>query len=133
MANAQLTALAREVRNLKDTKEGLEEELKQVNERLKKITEEELPAMMDDNDITKFSVEGVGSIHQQVKVYAYVKKEDEEKFHDWLRAGGNEAMVREYVFPQTLNAFAKEQLEQGNDLPEWLKASKVTVAVLRRK
>jgi seryl-tRNA synthetase len=131
--NAALSALAREFRVLKDRKAEIEADLKDINERIKNIEVERLPTMMDDCDVSKFNVEGVGSIYQQVKVYAYVKKEDEEKFHDWLRAGGHEDLIRAYVFPQTLNAFAKEQLENGEELPAWLNAAKVPVAVLRRK
>jgi seryl-tRNA synthetase len=133
MAETKLISLARELRELKDRKDGLDSELKDVSARIKTIEQTELPTGMDDSEVEKFTVDGVGSIYQQVKVYAYVKKEDEERFHDWLRVNGHEDLIRAYVFPQTLSAFAKEQIEQGVELPEWLNASKVTTAVLRRK
>lgn len=120
------------MRELKDRKKSLEDELKALNEELTSIETEKLPTCMDDNDVEKFTVPGVGTIYQQVKVYAYVKAEDRERFHDWLRATENGELIKETVHPQTLNAFAKEQLEAGNDLPEWFKASKVPTAMLRR-
>jgi predicted nuclease with TOPRIM domain len=132
-ANSGLTLLAREFRGLKDRKEALEAELKKLNEDIKKIEVERLPAMMDQNDVEKFTVEGVGTIFQQVKVYAHVKKEDEARFHEWLRETGNADLIKAYVFPQTLASFAKEQLEQGTDLPDFLTAHKVPTAMLRRK
>lgn len=132
MSNAQLTALAREFRELKDRKEVLEAETKTVNEAIKKIEVETLPQMMDDNGIEKFTVEGVGTIYQQVKVYAHVNKDHIDLFHDWLRTNGHEDLIRDYVFPATLSAFAKEQIEQGVDLPEFINAAKVPVAMLRR-
>lgn len=133
MANERLTVLAKRFRELKDLKAVLEAQLKTITEEIDSIAKDRLPAMMDENDIPKFTVDGVGTIYQQVKVYAYVAKADEEIFHNWLRENGNGDMIRPYVFPQTLAAFAKEQLEQGVDLPDWLKATKVPTAMLRRK
>lgn len=133
MSNTLLIEAAKRFRELKDNKERLELELKSVNEEIKSIEVEKLPQLMDDNDVTKFTVEGVGTIFQQVKVYAHVKKEDEQKFHDWLRETDNGDLIKNYVFPATLSAFAKEQLEQGEELPEFLTAHKVPTAMLRRK
>ncbi len=133
MLNDTLTGLARQFRALKDRKETLEAELKTLTEDIKKLEVETLPALMDDNEVEKFTVEGVGTIYQQVKVYANVKKENEQKFHDWLRETGNGDLIKAYVFPGTLSSFAKEQLEQGEELPDFVTAHKVPTAMLRRK
>jgi len=76
--------------------------------------------------------EGVGTIFPQMKVYAYVKKENEELFHNWLRENGHGDLIKAYVFPATLSSFVKEQLEQGVELPDFLSATKVETAMLRR-
>lgn len=131
--NEQLAGYARDLRTLKDRKDSLEEELKEVNEGIRKLAEETIPSYMTDNEIDKISVAGVGTLFTQMKVRAYVKKEDEERFHAWLREQGHDDMIRAYVFPATLAAFAKEQLENGVDLPDYLNAAKVEVAQLRRK
>lgn len=133
MANDRLTGLARRFRELKDRKDSLNNELKELGEELKKIETELLPQAMEENEIEKFTVDGVGSIYTQMKVYAYITKENEPLFHAWLRDQGHGELIKEYVFPATLSAFAKEQLEQGNDLPDWFKAAKVETAMLRRK
>jgi hypothetical protein len=132
MANGRLTELAREFRALKDRKEELTAVLKAVDEQLTKLTTEALPSAMDDNDIEKFTVEGVGTIYTQGKVYAYVVKADEARFHQYLHDNEQGDLVKNYVFPSTLSAWAKEQLANGVELPEFVKASIVPTAMLRR-
>lgn len=132
MSNQRLQILAREFAELKERKERLSDELSECEAELKKISTELLPQAMDDNEIEKFTVEGVGTIYTQMKVYAYVKKENEAKFHNWLRENGHGDLIKEYVFPATLSSFAKEQLEGGVELPDFLPAAKVETAMLRR-
>lgn len=133
MSNNRLTQLAQRFRELKDSKESLEGQLKEIDAELKVLTTETLPQAMDDNEIEKFTVDGVGVIFTQMKVYAYVKKENEEKFHEWLRENGHGDLIKAYVFPATLSSFAKEQLEAGVELPDFMPASKVETAMLRRR
>jgi hypothetical protein len=131
--NQALVALAQEFRAKKDRKEVIEAELKILDADLKKLATETIPNMMDDLGVEKITVAGVGTIYQQVEVYAYVLKENEDIFHNWLRENGQGDLIRPYIFPATLKAFAKEQLEAGNELPLMLNAAKVPTARLRRK
>lgn len=132
-APATLTTHAQRLRYLTDLKERLEDELKECGQEIDTLKKDVLPSMMDANEIEKFTTEGVGTIYTQIKVQAYVKKEDEERFHDWLRENGHGDLIKPYVFPATLSSFAKEQLENGVELPDFFSASKVETAVLRRK
>jgi len=132
MSNQRLTILGREFADLKERKARLEAELSETEAELKKISTELLPQAMDENEIEKFTIEGVGTIFPQMKVYAYVKKENEELFHNWLRENGHGDLIKAYVFPATLSSFVKEQLEQGVELPDFLSATKVETAMLRR-
>ena len=125
--------MAHELRSLVDRKEALAEEEKEINKRLKVLKEIELPEYMDENDLEKVTVEGVGTIYIQVQVYANVKKEDNPAFYAWLRETGNEDLITEYVFPATVKAFCKEQLENGKPVPDMVSAHKVPTAMLRRK
>lgn len=133
MSNTLLTSQAHRLRELKDRKESLTAELKEVDEELKTLTTETLPQTMDTEEIDKFTVDGVGTVYTQIKVYAYVKKENEETFHAWLRDQGHGDLIKPYVFPGTLSSFAKEQMEQGVELPDFISATKVETAMLRRK
>jgi hypothetical protein len=128
-----LTQHAQRYRELYDRKESLEGELKDVSAELQLLKTDVLPKVMDENEIEKFTTEGVGTIYTQMKVNAYVKKEDEEKFHAWLREGGNGDLIRDYVFPGTLSSFAKEQIENGVELPDFISVAKIETAMLRRK
>lgn len=133
MTTTVLTGHAQRLRELTDRKDSLEGELKEVEQELKLLKTDVLPRIMDDNEIEKFTVDGVGTIYTQVRVLAYVKKEDEAQFHSWLRENGHGDLIREYVFPATLSSFAKEQLESGVELPAFFSAAKVETAMLRRK
>ena len=128
-----LTQHAQRFRELKDRKESLEGELKEVNQEIKLLETDVLPRVMDENEIEKFTTDGVGTIYTQVKVYASVLKEDELRFHAWLHENGHGDLIRDYVFPATLSSFAKEQIEAGVELPDFIKATKIETAMLRRR
>lgn len=132
MSENPLVVMARDLRAKKDRKEVLEAELKELNKGIRELAEQRIPTYMDDNEIEKLSVEGVGTIFLTTKVYANVKAEDREKFFTWLRENGNGDLIKEVVHPQTLNAFAKEQLGNGVSLPDVLDARLYPTANLRR-
>jgi len=127
-----LTEMVKQLRTLKDEKEQLAAREKEINKSIRSLTEQQIPEYMDDNEIEKVSVEGVGTVFLQTKVYANVKAENKEAFYEWLRETGNEALIKEYVFPATLNAFAKEQLGNGVALPDAIDARLYPTAQLRR-
>jgi hypothetical protein len=128
-----LTELAQRFRELKDRKDSLNAELKELQEELTILETQLLPQKMEENEIEKFTTDGVGTIFTQIKVYASVVKAEESRFHDWLREQGHGAMIKPTVAPGTLSSFAKEQLEAGVELPEFIKATKIETAMLRRK
>lgn len=129
----QLVAMVRDLRTAKDRKKELEDELKTVNGKIRSLAEHEIPDYMEENDIDKLSVEGVGTCYLTQKVYASVKVDDREGFYEWLRENGNADLIKETVYPATLNAFAKEQLSEGKALPEMCEARLYPTANLRRK
>jgi len=130
--NDELGKMVRELRELRDQKEKLEADLKDVNLSIRKLAEHQIPEYMDEHEIEKLSVSGVGTVYLTTKVYANVKKENQEAFFEWLRETGNEELIREAVHPSTLNAFAKEQLSEGKELPDVLEARLYPTATLRR-
>lgn len=129
----KLVAMVRELRAAKDEKAELEAALKVANGTIRDLAEHKIPDYMEDNDIDKLSVDGVGTVFLQQKVYASVKADEREAFYEWLRDNGNGDLVKETVHPSTLNAFAKEQLSEGKALPEMCEARLYPTAMLRRK
>lgn len=128
----KLTVMVRELRKAKDAKQTLEAKMKDLNGTIRRLAENEIPDYMDENEIEKHSVKGVGTIYLTTKVYAHVKAEDRETFYKWLREHGSGDLIKETVHPQTLNAFAKEQLGEGVKLPDVLNARLYPTANLRR-
>jgi len=129
----QLTTMVQELRTAKDEKERLENQVKELNKTIRRLAEQDIPEYMDENDIEKLTVEGVGTVYLTTKVYANVKAENKEAFYEWLRENGNAALIKETVYPATLNAFAKEQLGNGVALPDVIDARLYPTANLRRK
>ena len=130
---SRLTELAIELRGLKDRKETLESELKSVNKQIGSVEGTILPTAMQDADITKFTVEGVGSVHLRATVAAFVAKDNREALYAELRGSGHEALVVDYVWPMTLNAWVKEQLENGFPVPDQIKITHLPKAIIVRK
>lgn len=125
--------MVRTLKDLKTEKEKLETDLKDVNSKIRDLAENKIPEYMTDNEIQKMSIDGVGTVFLQTKVYASVKAENKAAFYEWLKKSGNESLIQEYVFPATLNAFAKEQLTSGKALPDELVARLYPTATLRSK
>ena len=65
-----LTTMCQEFRTLKDRKDKIKEEEKTINKRLKVLTETELPEHMEENDLDKVSIHGLGTIFIQQQLYA---------------------------------------------------------------
>lgn len=130
--NNKLTEYAKSLRKLKTQKDKLEDQLKAVNEQIKTIAEVDLPKAMEDADIESFKVEKVGTVFLQNKLYTSVLADDREKLYEWLKKEGHGDLIKPWVFPQTLTAFAKEQLVEGNPLPDFLKATFIPTASIRK-
>ena len=120
------------LRQLIDQKEELTERLKTINKSIQHLQETVIPEQMEEEDIETFKVPGVGSVSIGMRCYAYVRKEDQPEFYQWLRDNGHDPLIRETVFHKTLEAFAKEQLENGEPLPDMMQAHLTPQAKLRR-
>ncbi|MGM9571102.1 MAG: hypothetical protein ACI3ZR_02690 [bacterium] len=111
--------LASKLDLLKEQKSILEN---QVTELKKKIawTEEELIRQMTENEVQNFTNRGKQFI-LTVKDYYSVKAENKPKLFDWLKANGHEALIKEDINAQTLNAFGREiSAENDDSLPDSL-------------
>lgn len=111
--------LASKLDLLKEQKSILEN---QVTELKKKIawTEEELIRQMTENEVQNFTNRGKQFI-LTVKDYYSVKAENKPKLFDWLKANGHEALIKEDINSQTLNAFGREiSAENDDSLPDGL-------------
>ena len=133
MQDVEITELAKEMKGRADESEVTDAKSKALKARRDGIKNRELPEAMDNAEIDKFSVEGVGTIYLKQMVFSNVRKDDREKFYAWLRENGHEDLVVEYVWPNTQKAFVKEALEDGRELPDFLNATFGQQVQLRRK
>lgn len=123
-----------------EKKEKLEKELTGVEKEIIQVGTQELPKLMEDNDIETFKVSGVGTVYQTTQVFVHVDKADRPKLYAWARENGHGDMIGDWIFPNTLKAFVKGQLQdqaenganKGNLLPVFVKATQVPTAQIRR-
>lgn len=100
-----------------------------IAERIKSPAEEgynlmrfnHVPSFMDDEEITKITVDDVGRVNVMDDLRVSVK--DKKALHDWLVENDLEDMISTSVNAQTLTAFFRGRIKEGKtqngkDLPE---------------
>ena len=130
---AKLSELAKELRGLKDEKEAAENALKDLNKQIGALESQTIPDLMKEHEIEKIAIEGFGTLYLQRAVRAYVYAEDKEKAFAELKSMGFGDIIKETIHWATLNSWAKEQMEEGNPVPDIFNAKPVTFARIRRK
>lgn len=127
----KITLWGKELFKLKAKKSKLEDDLTAVNKAIQELATGDLAQLMTDSEIEKITIKGKGTVYISDELYASVKKDDRPKLYEWLRGKGHGALIQDYVFPQTLTAFAKEQLGKGEALPDVMTAAYVPTAKTR--
>jgi hypothetical protein len=127
----QIIAKGKELFALKAKKAKLEEELKKLNIDIERVAVQELGKLMTDAEVEKVSIKGKGTVYLSDELYASVLKDDRPAMYEWLRKNKCGDIIVDYVFPQTLTAFAKERLQAGKPLPDQLKATYIPTAKTR--
>ena len=119
MESIDLFALADELRELRETKKRLEDELKAVNGEIDRV-DETLARRMTDTETQNFTRNGaMFCLIDTVRASAAAGKKDE--LFEALREAGYGDLVYETVNANSLSAFVKEQTaENGDVLPDWL-------------
>ena len=78
-----------------------------------------VPKLMEDEDTDLKNIVGVGCFELNTEVFPYVAAADQETFYKFLREGNNGGLIKETIHPKTLQAFVKEQLENGVSLKDF--------------
>lgn len=133
MSTPQMVTLGKELFKLKAKKKKLEEDVKVLNAKITEIEAVKLPKLMEDAEVPSFKITGGGTIYLQDQLYVNVLAEDRPKLYEELRATGNGDMIQDWVFPNTLKAFCKEQLGAAKALPTVVKATFIPTAMTRSK
>ena len=119
MESNDLFALADELRELKETKKRLEDELKSVGLDIDRV-DADLAQRMADTETQNFTRNGTMFCLTNTTRASATAGRKEELF-EALREAGYGDLVYETVNANSLSAFVKEQTtENGDALPQWL-------------
>jgi len=127
-----LTNLAKELADLKKQKTDAEALVKSLNKQIIAVAVGKMPELMRDLEIPKFVVDGIGTFYLQDKLEVSVLAEDRAEVYAWCENHGHKDLIVSYIWPKTLNAWAKEQLTEGQPLPDKMKATFIPTTMLRR-
>jgi len=119
MESNDLFALADQLRELKEAKKRLEDELKAAGFEIDRV-DADLAQRMVDTETQNFTRNGTMFCLTNITRASAVAERKDELF-EALRAAGYGDLVHESVNANSLSAFVKEQAtENGDNLPEWL-------------
>jgi len=118
----ELSGLCKELRDTREAIEQMSNHLKSLQEEERELSMEVIPEKMRELGLSSISTDDGSKVSIKHKVKASLTKARKEEGFAWLRANGHgslikERTVEENVHPQTLTAFAREQLAQGRTLP----------------
>jgi len=128
----RMTALGKQLFNLKKQKAACEERIKELNKQIEHIATKELPKLLEDTDIDRLHIKGLGTVYLQNEFYCNVLKENRDQLYAWLRETNNGSIIQDWVFPATLKAFVREQYEKGLELPPIVKVEFIPTANTRK-
>jgi hypothetical protein len=77
-----------------------------------------IPEKMDEDGMTSINIKGVGRLGVTLDAYVTVLVENRGQFYAWLEESGNGGLIKPYAQPATIKAFIKEQVKNGEDIPE---------------
>lgn len=119
MENNAMFELADRLRELRTTKDDIEQELKRINAEIDEV-DYQLSELMVDSETQNFTRAGTMFI-LTTKTRASATAGHKEELFAALRKGGFGDLVYETVNANSLSAFVKEQIaENGDELPGWL-------------
>ena len=118
MDSKDMRELAQKLSSLKDEKNKTEARLKEINAEIDTV-DFELATMMLDTETQNFTIAGIMYCLTN-KVRASAVADRKEELYEALRNEGYGDLVYETVNANSLSAFVKEQIEEHNDVPEWL-------------
>ena len=94
---ASIAEIARAVRNQEDLVNKLDDELKEANRELLKLTDEDLPAMLLELGLSSFELEDGSKVTVRPTYGAHIKAENKATAFDWLRQNGFDDIIKNTV------------------------------------
>jgi len=135
MEENRMFELADQLKALRERKDALEAEIKQINMEIDNV-DWHLSNLMAESEMQNFTRAGT-MFHLTTKTRASARAGLKDELFTALRGEGYGDMITETINAGALSSFVKEQIEaNGDTLPEWLNGlvnvfEKTTVGVRR--
>lgn len=127
-----ITELAREMKDIKEALDDMEAKRKSLQARYDEIRKRELPDALATAGLANIRLDTGELFSPRQEVYANVLAANRPAFHFWMRDNGHGSLIQESINPQTLKAWAREQVENGRELPPQLTITKEPVIVMTK-
>jgi len=129
-ANVKVINLAMKMADLKASIDELGEKKKALQKEYDDLRFNQVPDALDEAGVNSINIKGVGTLYTADDLNVSVP--DKQATYEWLSENGFGDIIKPYIFPQTVKAFVKEQINEGNELPDDLfKVSAFTRAVIK--
>lgn len=116
---AELAILAEKQLSLEREKEDLEEQLKQVERELQKVSGVDIPTVMDQIGMSDFMLKSGERIKVERKIKASIPKTKQDQAFAWLRSNGFDSLIKN----QVVAAFGKGEDQRAKELAAKLNAA----------
>lgn len=117
-ASMKLAEIAAEYKAIKEALE----EAGEIETALRKISDSYskhiLPARMEEEGIETVRIEGVGRLQTKSDIHCNCPAANREALQDWLVDHGHGSLISQSVNASTLKAFIREQMKEGNPVPD---------------
>lgn len=111
----ELVKLILQMKSIGEELDAIDEARKPIQAEYDKLRLFDIPNAMAEDDLTSIKGEfGRCTLTADLSV----STPDKLALHKWLKDTGNESLIVPTVNAQTLKAFVKEQLRNGEELPE---------------
>ena len=92
-----IAEIARAARNQEEVVNKLEDQLRAAKRELLKLTDEDLPAMLQELGLSSFELDDGSKITVRPTYGAHIKAENRETAFDWLRQNGFDDIIKNTV------------------------------------
>jgi hypothetical protein len=89
-----------------------------------------VPPKMDERGITNIKLVGIGRVHLSDDVYVSIPQETKPAAYQWFRDNGLGDLITQTINGSTLAAFIRKRIKAGDEMPEGVKITAYTKAVI---
>jgi len=94
---SSVAAISRQILATETTIDDLEQQIKDEKKKLLKLTDEELPAMLNEMGISKFSLDDGSEVVVKQTFGGSITQANKEEAHSWLRDHGHDDIIKNTV------------------------------------